>query len=111
MPLPILTGEPPGLSPPGESGESGGPRVICGHGGSKTILGVVPPSPSGIGTAIGGMLRLVEGVSSPLVVVELQSIFENDMSVTVMGATVIVTIIVLVKNVVITWPCASLVVP
>jgi hypothetical protein len=37
--------------------------------------------------------------------------FENDISVTVRGVTVTVTIVVVVKNVVITLPCASLVVP
>jgi hypothetical protein len=61
----MLTGEPPGLSPPGEPG---GPRVICGHGGRRMVLVVVPPSPSGKGTPSGGMLILVEAVSPPLVV-------------------------------------------
>lgn len=37
---------------------SGGPLVTAGHGGSDTILVVVPPSPSGSGTPIGGRLTL-----------------------------------------------------
>jgi len=89
---------------PGASHSSGGPRVTSGQGGRVSVRVVVPPSPSGSGTAIGGISTLGDTLSVEDVWPLVMLTFEYCRPSVVMGSIFNVMVVVVVKKVVMTCP-------
>lgn len=85
---------------------SGGPLVTCGQGGRVALRVVVPPSPSGSRTPMGGMSTLGEATNPPVACPWVTLTLENGIPPPggmVMIGISIVTVAVVVKKVVTAW--------
>ena len=76
--------------------------LISGQGGTVTLRVVVPPLPSGSGTAIGGIVTLGCGMNPPVVILDVMLTLEYGIPLITIEGMTIVTVVIVVKYVIVT---------